>query len=106
MLLRLQGNLRRQGCQQRVDLGFTGELVPLRGQLFETGEPQPLAGQGLPVGLRRLQLFAGGQMLVLQSTQVLEPGVLQFKLLELCLLGLELLLRLVEALIQFGASFR
>ncbi|MNR14569.1 hypothetical protein D3C85_1310530 [compost metagenome] len=105
MLLRVQGNLRRQGCQQRIDLGFTGELVPLRGQLFEAGEPQAFTGQGFPVGLRRLQLFAGGQMFVLQATQVLEPGVLQFKLFELRLLGLVLLLRLVEAPVQFRAGF-
>ena len=52
-----------------------------------------------------MQLFGGAQLLVLQLAQVLEPGVLQLKLLELRLLRLELLLRLVEALIQFGAGF-
>ncbi|MNG01794.1 hypothetical protein D3C84_847880 [compost metagenome] len=105
VLLRVQGNLRCQGCQQRIDLGFTGELVPLRGQLFEASEPQALTEKGFPVGLCRLQLFSRSQMFVLQATQVLEPGVLQFKLFELRLPGLELLLRFVEACIQFRTGF-
>ncbi|MNG36560.1 hypothetical protein D3C84_1236290 [compost metagenome] len=51
------------------------------------------------------QLFSGAQLFFLQLAQVFEPGVLQLKLLELRLLRLQLLLRLIEALIQFGAGF-
>ena len=51
-----------------------------------------------------LQLFDGTELALLPFAQFLEPGVLQLQLLELGLLGLELLLRVGQLLVQLGAG--
>ncbi len=59
----------------------------------------------IPVGLCALQLFGGSELAFLPFAQLLEPGVLKLKLLELGLLGLELGLRGIELLIQLHTCF-
>ncbi|MNL24543.1 hypothetical protein D3C87_1459800 [compost metagenome] len=61
----LLGNQYRQRCEQRIDLGLAGELMPLRRQLLQTGQLQALAVEALPMGLCRLQLLGGAVLRVL-----------------------------------------
>ncbi|MNU95406.1 hypothetical protein D3C71_854200 [compost metagenome] len=99
-------NLCGQWRQQCFEFGFTGELVPLRAELFQPCQLQAFAGQTFPVLLGALKLLGRCELSVLQLTQILEPGVLLLKLFELCLLQFLLLLRFVEARIQFCTDLR
>ena len=78
--------------------------MTLRRQLLQTLQVQTVVGQGIGVPLCLLQLVDGGLVQGLDLLQFVEPAVLQFKLLELCLTVLQLLLRVCQSLIQFGAG--
>ncbi len=106
VLLRVRGDLHGQRREQCIEFGLAGELVPLRGQLLELAQLDPLTGQRLPLLLRAVQLLGGGLLRILQQAQILEPAVLLLKLFELRLLQLHLLLCGAAAFVQFGAGFR
>lgn len=105
LLLAMRLNLLGQRGQHGIEFRLARELMTLRCQLLQAAEVLALRGLGVPLRLRALQLFGRGELAFLPFAQLLEPRVLQLQLLELGLLGLELLLRRVELLIQFGAGF-
>ena len=92
-----------QGAQLGIKFGLTGKLVTLRCQVLQALEVQPCVRLGIPGLPGLLQLLDTRLLLVLDLLQFLEPGVLQLQLLELGLLGLELLLGLAQTLVEFGA---
>ncbi len=91
-------DLHGQGVELLMaQFGLANELMALGRQLLQANQFQAFVGQGVPTGLGLLQLFGGaGVALILQQAQVAQPGVLLLQLLELRLLGLELLLGVVE----------
>ncbi len=95
-------DLHGQGVELSAQFGLANELMALGRQLLQANQFQAFVGQGVPIGLGLLQLFGGAGVFILQQAQVAQPGVLLLQLLELRLLGLELLLGVVETLVQLG----
>ncbi|MNM62173.1 hypothetical protein D3C81_734960 [compost metagenome] len=105
LLLLLLGDLRCQRCQLRGQCLLAVELVTLRGQALQAHKVQALLSQLLPALLGGLQRGAGFGVLGLQLALLVQPVALLFQLALAGLVGLELLLRLFQALVELGAGF-
>ncbi|EJT83237.1 hypothetical protein PPS11_37385 [Pseudomonas putida S11] len=105
LLLLLFGDLRCQRCQLRGQCLLAVELVTLRGQALQAHQVQALVSQLLPVLFGGLQRGAGFGVLGLQLALLVQPVALLLQLALAGLVGLELLLRLLQALVELGARF-
>ncbi len=99
-------NLLGQRVELDVQGGPAGKAMALRAQTLQLAESLPFAALLVPGLLRTVQRFLRGELFVAQTMQLDQPLLLEFQLPLLCLMGLEVLLRVAEALLQLGQLLR
>ncbi len=106
LLLLMLANLFSQRFKLGVQRDPTRETMALRAQAFQLAEGLTCTAVVVPGLLRTVQCLLGRELFVTQTVQLGQPLLFDFQLPLLCLMGLELLLRIAQALLQFSQQFR
>ncbi len=100
VFVKFGGDRRALRCQCLLAV----KLMALRGKTLKARQVQARLGQGLPVLLGSPQGSAGLRVLGLKLLLLDQPAALLLQLSLASLVGFELVLRLFQALVQFGAG--